>query len=150
MSLQCLVTINCFKICFIPFFRACSSYKIFSVSAFFISYPVPRVSNEINVVGISIGIPIEINFDLRRNFWSKLSQVIGFSITTVRIEIPISNKKMLTYFSEKCFEISTLILKFGIEIRTPMSESEDRFRNRNQNQNSDVKSKPKSKFRFRH
>jgi hypothetical protein len=70
-----------------------------------VNLPVPlipsqnttRVSNEINLVGISVGIPIEINFDFRRNYWSKLSKVpvigISTSISTVEIEIPISTSK---------------------------------------------------------
>jgi hypothetical protein len=98
-----------------------------------------RVSTEINFVGISIGIPIEINFDCRRNYWSKLSKVIGISISTIKIEIPISNKnRIFTYFREKCFEISTFALKFCTVTGIPMSWSKFRFRNRNQNRNSYV------------
>jgi hypothetical protein len=39
-----------------------------------------RISAEINFVEISIGFTIEINFDIRRNYWSKLSTVIGFRL----------------------------------------------------------------------
>jgi hypothetical protein len=61
---------------------------------------------------------------------------------------------MLTYLSEKCFEIEA----YGsTEIGIPKSESELRFRIRNQSRNSDVEieteieslistSKPKSRF----
>jgi hypothetical protein len=77
-------------------------------------------------------------------------------ISTVGIKI-----EMLTYFSEKWFEILTLLLKYGTEIGTPMLESKFRLRNRNQNRNSDVEieteieipiwiSKPKAKFQFQH
>jgi hypothetical protein len=52
-------------------------------------------SSEINFVGISIEIPIEINFDFRRNYWSQLSKVNGISISTVEIKIPINNQKRI-------------------------------------------------------
>jgi hypothetical protein len=39
-----------------------------------------RDSTEINFAGISIGIPTEINFDFRQNYWLKLSKLIGISI----------------------------------------------------------------------
>jgi hypothetical protein len=76
------------------------------------------------------------------------------------IEIPISNQnRNLTYFSEKCFEISTLILKSVTGFVIPMSKSKLRFRIRNQSWNSNVEIetkikipistlKPISKFRF--
>jgi hypothetical protein len=51
-----------------------------------------RVSTEINFVIISIRIQIEINLDFLWNYWSKLLKVIGISITTVGIEILISNR----------------------------------------------------------
>jgi hypothetical protein len=53
-----------------------------------------RVSTEIHFVGISIGTPIDISFDFRRNYWSKLSKLIGISISIsiVGIEIPTSNR----------------------------------------------------------
>jgi hypothetical protein len=59
-----------------------------------------RVSTEINFVGISIGIPIEINLEYRRNYWSKLSKVIGISISisTVEIEIRIRNRNRIFDF----------------------------------------------------
>jgi hypothetical protein len=58
-----------------------------------------RVSTGINIVGISIGIPIEINLDFRRNFTSKLSKVIGISISilTVGIEILKRNRNRNFY-----------------------------------------------------
>jgi hypothetical protein len=53
--------------------------------------------------------------------------------------------EFVTYFGEKCFEISTFVLKsctesdsdVGIEILIPKSKSESEFRCRNQNRNSD-------------
>jgi hypothetical protein len=51
-----------------------------------------RDSAEINFIGISIGILVEINFDFRRNYWLKLSKVIGILSLTVEIKLPISNK----------------------------------------------------------
>jgi hypothetical protein len=59
------------------------------------SHNTTRVSNEINFVGISVGISIELNFDFRRNYWSKLLKVIRIStsISPVEIEIPISTSK---------------------------------------------------------
>jgi hypothetical protein len=56
-----------------------------------IATSMARVYTEINFVGISIGILIEINFEFRRNYWSILSKVIGVSISTVGIEIPVRN-----------------------------------------------------------
>jgi hypothetical protein len=52
---------------------------------------------------------------------------MSISISTVEIEIPIIEN--LTYFSEKCFEILTLLLKSGtnrnrnsdVEIKIPIS-----------------------------
>jgi hypothetical protein len=86
-------------------------------------WPQNRVFIEINFVGISIGIPIENNFEFRRNSWS---EVIGISISTIRVEIPLNNRnrtfKILTYLGEKCFEILTLLSKSGNEIGIPISE----------------------------
>jgi hypothetical protein len=61
--------------------------------------PITRVSTDIRFVGI----PVEINFDFQRNFWSKLSKVIGISISisTVGIEIPISNQHRKRLISMK-------------------------------------------------
>jgi hypothetical protein len=62
-----------------------------------------RVSTEIIFVEISKGIPFETYFDIRRNNWSKLSKVIGISISTVGIEITISNQNInFIYFGGKC------------------------------------------------
>jgi hypothetical protein len=95
--------------------------------------------------------PKLISLEFRSEFCSKL-----ISISTVKLEIPISNQNRIffTYFGEKCVEISTFVLKFCTDIGIPMSES--KIRNRNQNRNSDVEieteiristSKLKSKFR---
>jgi hypothetical protein len=108
-----------------------------------------RVSTEINFVGISIGIPIEINFVFRRNYWSKLSKLIGISVSTIKIEIPISNQnrhfvlfqwKMLWNF-DIGIEIwypnwnSDVEIEYEIKIRIgiPTSKSKPKFRHRNRN-----------------
>jgi hypothetical protein len=60
---------------------------------------ITRFSTKINFVGISIGIPIETSLDFRRNYWSKLSKLIGIpiSISIVGIEIPIGNQNQRFY-----------------------------------------------------
>jgi hypothetical protein len=102
-----------------------------------------RVSIVIDFVGISIGIPMEIYFDFRLNYWSNLSKVIGISFSTVSIEILMSNKiEISTYFSEKCFEFQhwSWNLVSLTDFRCPKSKSESEFlyRNLNRNRNSEI------------
>jgi hypothetical protein len=52
---------------------------------------------------------MHINFGFRRNYWSKLSKVIGILISVVGIEIPISNRN-------RCFD-SKWIPKFRFRHR---------------------------------
>jgi hypothetical protein len=112
-----------------------------------VSRLIIRVSNEINFVGISIGILIEINFDFWRNYWLKLSKAIGISISPAEIEIQISNQnrifdlfrwKMLWNF-DICMEIlyCNRNSDVGIEITIRKLKSKSEFRCRNQNRNSD-------------
>jgi hypothetical protein len=91
-----------------------------SARSTFYRYFWSRVSTEFNIVGISIRIPIEINFDLRRNYWPNLSQVIRFFLLWM-------NRN-----STKFYPNSVAILMFRFP-EIPKS-----------------KLKQKSKFRFRH
>jgi hypothetical protein len=92
---------------------------------------------------------IEINFDFRRNYWSKLSQVIGISISTAEIKIPRCNpNRIFALFGEKCFKISTFVSKSCTKIG-------NRCRNLNSDSETEIEipistSKPKSKFCLRH
>jgi hypothetical protein len=90
------------------------------VGAFFSDNLVLRVSTQIN-------------FDRNsgRNYFRLSTKFLVENIVRIR-------DFDLTYFSEKCLEISTLILKFCTEIAILMSESNAQLRNRNQNRNSHV------------
>jgi hypothetical protein len=65
-----------------------------------------------NFVGFSIGTPIEINCDFRRNYWSKLSKVIGILISTVEIEIPLNNQNRNSKFRRNKDKIAWLDRNF--------------------------------------
>jgi hypothetical protein len=63
----------------------------------------------------------------------------------------------LSYFCEKCFEISTFVLKSCTKIGIPMPKSKFRYQNRNRNSVVEIETeieipistwKPKSKFQF--
>jgi hypothetical protein len=70
-------------------------------------------------------------------------EIIGNSISTVKIEILIIKIEFLAYFGEKCFGISTFVPKSEFRCRNGNSDSEVEIRigiqmqNRNRNQNSD-------------
>jgi hypothetical protein len=113
---------------------------------------------------ISSDFSLELRFDFRQNYWSKLSKVIGILILilTVEIKIPISNQNRIFYlFWWK------MIWNFGIWIEMLYRNRNSDVRieipilNPNHNRNSDVEiktkikilistSKPKSKFWFGH
>jgi hypothetical protein len=65
---------------------------------------------------------------------------VKLALPRVSTEIPISNKYnfFFTYLSEKCFEISALILKSVTEIVIQMSALKFPFRHKNHNRISDV------------